>query len=260
MTRAALEKMYRQTPLVLGHRGASYDAPENTAAAFQLARQMGADGIELDTTLTRDGVPVVIHDLSLDNTTDGVGPVRDHDLKTIKMLDAGSHYDIAFKGEVVPTLEEALDAIGPELVVNIELKTMAGLRTDGLERAVWEVIRRQNAQNRVVISSFNPMALRRFRALAPEVPIGYLYSPDEPIFLRYGWLLFGTPHEARHPHHSIINAPFMAWAKTHNYRVHTWTVDDPERIRELRDLGVDAIITNRVDVALMALGRVSARH
>jgi glycerophosphoryl diester phosphodiesterase len=258
MTHQALEKFYRQTPLVLGHRGASYDAPENTVSAFKLARQLGADGVELDTLLSRDGIPVVIHNFTLDETTDGAGPVKDLDLARLKTLDAGSYYDIQFKGEPIPTLDEALEAIGPELVVNIELKTTR-LRADGLEMAVLNVIRRHNAAGRVIISSFNPFALRRFRALALDIPIGYLYSPDEPIYLRFGWFMLGVQHEARHPHHSLVDAKYMAWARAHDYRVHTWTVDAPERIRELRDLGVDAIITYRPNVALEALGRVSTR-
>lgn len=254
MAHQALENFYRHTPLVLGHRGASYDAPENTAAAFKLARQLGADGVELDTLLTRDGVPVVIHNATLDETTDGAGLVRDIDLARLKQLDAGSHFDVLFKGEPVPTLDEALEAVGPELVVNIELKS-TGRRSVGLELAVHNVVRRHHATGRVIISSFNPFALRRFRALAPDIPIGYLYSPDEPIYLRYGWFMLGLPHEARHPHHSLIDARYMQWARAQGYRVHTWTVDSPDRVRELRDLGVDAIITNRPDVALEALGR-----
>jgi glycerophosphoryl diester phosphodiesterase len=249
-----LNKLYKLAPLILAHRGASHDAPQNTLAAFALARQMGADGVELDTSLTRDGIPVVIHDLTLNKTTNGSGPVNALDLRAIKELDAGSHFSPQFKGEQVPTLEEAFETIGPDLVVNVELKSESR-QTDGLEQTVATVIRRHNAAERVIVSSFNPFALRRFRPLAPEVPLGYLYSPDEPIYLRQGWLMLGFHHEARHPHHSMIDAQYMAWAKQHNYRVNTWTVDDPMRIVGLRDLGVDAIISNQPDVALRAVGR-----
>ena len=253
----ALDKLYQHVPLVIGHRGASFDAPENTLAAFALARQVGADGVELDTSLTRDGIPVVIHNLTVDETTDGTGPVRSFDLKAIKALDAGSSFDARFRGEVIPTLDEVFETIGPDLVVNVELKTDSW-PDNGLERKVAEVIRRHNVNRRVIVSSFNPFSLRRFRALVPEVPIGYLYAPDEPIYLRKGWFVLGLPHEARHPQHNMIDAQYMAWAKAQGYRVNTWTVDDPDRIRALRDLGVDAIITNRPDVALQALGRVTA--
>ncbi len=247
-----MSSLYENAPLILAHRGASHDAPQNTLAAFALARKMGADGVELDTSLTRDGIPVVIHDLKLDKTTNGTGPVNALDWQAIKDLDAGSSFSPKFKGEQVPTLDEAFETIGPDLVVNVELKS-EGLRTDGLERIVASVIRRHNAANRVIVSSFNPFALRRFRPLAPEVPLGYLYSADEPVYLR--WFLLGFRYEARHPHHTLIDANFMAWAKQHNYRVNTWTVDDPVRIAQLRDLGVDAIISNRPDVALKAVGR-----
>jgi glycerophosphoryl diester phosphodiesterase len=253
-----LDRLYQYAPLVLGHRGASFDAPANTVAAFSLAREVGADGVELDTSLSLDGVPVVIHDLTLDATTDGSGPVRARSLAEIQALDAGSYFDASYRGERVPTLDEAFEAIGPDLVVNVELKTESW-RPNGLEQSALDVIRRHNTANRVIVSSFNPFALRRFRALAPEIPIGYLYSPDEPFYLRYGWLMLGVPHEARHPQHSMIDAQYMAWARRHGYRVNTWTVDEPDRIRALRDLGVDAIITNRPDVALVALGRVNAR-
>ncbi|MEP7286701.1 MAG: glycerophosphodiester phosphodiesterase family protein, partial [Chloroflexota bacterium] len=247
--RDRLEAIYTHKPLVLAHRGASYDAPQNTLAAFALARQMGADGVELDTSLTRDGVPVVFHDLMLDRTTNGTGPVRSLDLAAIKALDAGGKFLPRFKGEQIPTLDEALETIGPDLVVNIELKTSRWF-TDGLERAVMDTLRRHNAMQRVIISSFNPLSLRLFRAIAPDIPVGYLFSPQEPFYLREGWLMVGLSYEAQHPYHAMIDSAYMAAQQSQGYRVNTWTVDDPERIIELRDLGVDAIITNRPDVAL----------
>jgi glycerophosphoryl diester phosphodiesterase len=256
MSSELLNKLYRQMPLILAHRGSSYDAPENTLAAFKLARQQGADGVELDTLLTYDGIPVVIHDTTLDKTTNGHGPVSEAELRTIKSLDAGSHFDFAFRTEQVPTLDEAMETLGPEMVVNIELKA-PNWRYDGLENAVHHVIKRHNASKRVIVSSFNPIALRRFRSLAPEIPIGFLYAKDEPVYIR--WFMMGVSHEARHPQESMITPQFMAWAKSRNFRVNTWTADDPQRIRELSQMGVDAIITNRPLVALEALGRVSAR-
>src|SRR5258708_7988866 len=184
--------IYKHAPLILAHRGASHDAPQNTVAAFKLARQYGADGVELDTSLTHDGIPVVIHDLSVDKTTNGTGPVRLFDLRSIKELDAGSKFGPMFKGEQVPTLDEAFEAVGPNLVVNVELKSESWT-PNGLEPAALEVIRRHNASQRVIVSSFNPMALRRFRAIAPDIPIGYLYSPEQPVWLRDRWFMAGLP-------------------------------------------------------------------
>jgi glycerophosphoryl diester phosphodiesterase len=240
-------------PLVFAHRGASDSAPENTISAFQLARQIGAHGIELDTSLTRDGTPVVIHDLKVDKTTDGTGLVAELSLTDIKALDAGCKFSPDFIGEQVPTLDEALEVIGPDLQVNVELKSESW-RSNGLEQAVLDVIRRQNAKERVIVSSFNPFALRRFRALAPGIPIGYLYSSEEPFYLRERWLMIGLKYEALHPHHSYIDAAYMASAKRHGYYVNTWTVDDPVRMMELAALGVDVIITNKPYLGLRTLG------
>lgn len=242
-------------PLIIAHRGASHDAPENTIVAFTLARTMGADGVELDTSLSKDGIPVVIHDLSLDKTTNGHGPVNRLTLAELQQLDASHRFQASHGGVQIPTLADVLAACGPDLFVNIELKSLPPNDRDGLEAAVLRVIRAANAEERVIISSFNPFALRRFHALAPEIPIGYLYAPGEPLPLRYGWFMFGLEHEARHPYHQMIDANYMRWAKTNRYRVNTWTVDDPERIKALAALGVDAVITNRPDVALQAVGR-----
>ncbi|HVO44633.1 MAG TPA: glycerophosphodiester phosphodiesterase family protein [Aggregatilineales bacterium] len=244
----------RHLPLILGHRGASHDAPQNTVAAFALARSMGADGVELDTSLTRDGVPVVIHDLTLDKTTDGSGPVRALDLAAIKALDAGIRFGERFRGERIPTLDEAFEAVGPDLWVNVELKA-EGWHTDGLEWAVLKVIQRHQAAGRVIVSSFNPFTLRRFRALSPQMLIGYLYSPDEPLYLRERWLMAGVWYEALHPHHSLITPEYMLRARLVKKQVNAWTVDDPDRMLALRDLGVNAIITNRPDVAIQTLRR-----
>src|SRR5262249_49771207 len=147
-----------------------------------------------------------------------------------------------FAGEQIPTLDEVFEVLGQDMFVNVELKA-DGWRGDGLEAAALAVIRRHNAAKRVIVSSFNPFTLRRFRALASDIPIGYLYSPDEPIYLRSGWLMFGLRHEARHPEHTMITKEFMTWAHQHGYKVNTWTVDDPMRILALRDLGVDSIIS-----------------
>jgi glycerophosphoryl diester phosphodiesterase len=259
MASETLKGLYKHTPLVIAHRGASYDAPENTLAAFALARKQGADGVELDTSLSKDGVPVVIHDLSLDATTNGAGLVRNYTLKQLKEFDAGSHYDFAFRHETIPTLDEVFETVGHDMVINVELKTDA-IRANGLEPNVLTVIRRHNASGRVIVSSFNPFALRRFHAIAPDIPIGYLYAAGSSLPYRFGWFMFALPHQARHPEQVLVDKEFMAWARANNFRVNTWTVDAPERIRELRDLGVDAIITNRPQVALEALNRVSTRH
>lgn len=238
---------WETSPLVIAHRGASAVAPANTMTAFEKAAVLGADGIEFDVHLSADGVPVVIHDFAVDATTDSSGRVAEMDLAQIKQLDAGSYFDPAFAGEHIPTLEEVLQAFGNQLLLNIELKSTSP-RDNGLEQAVLTLVKQHDLGSRVLLSSFNPFSLRRAKKIAPHVRAGLLYAPDLPIFLSRAWLAPLFPHEARHPEHTMVDARYMAWARRHGYRVNVWTVDDPDEMRRLIDLGVDGIITNVPDV------------
>ncbi|MEE8390417.1 MAG: glycerophosphodiester phosphodiesterase family protein [Anaerolineae bacterium] len=235
--------------LNIAHRGASAAAPANTLAAFERAIELGADGIEFDVHLSADGVSVVIHDFSVDATTDGSGRVAGLTLAQLKELDAGSHFDPAFAGEHIPTLKEVLEIVGNRLLLNIELKTVS-LRDNGLEHAVIAQVKQRGLgnDNRVLFSSFNPFSLRRAKKIAPHIPAGLLYAPELALPLQRAWLAPLAPHEARHPEHTMVDAHYIAWARQRNYRVNTWTVDDPHEMRRLINLGVDAIITNVPDV------------
>jgi glycerophosphoryl diester phosphodiesterase len=232
--------------LNIAHRGASVVAPPNTLAAFEKAVELGADGIEFDVHLSADGVPVVIHDFTVDATTDGRGRVAGMTLAQLKALDAGCHFDPAFAGERIPTLKEVLDAAGDHLLLNIEMKSTS-MRDRGLERTVLAQIEQHGSSDRVLISSFNPFSLRRAKRIAPHMPLGLLYAPDMPLPLRRAWLAPLAPHEARHPHHTMVDARYMAWARKRGYRVNAWTVDEPDEMRRLIALGVDGIITDVPD-------------
>lgn len=241
-----MESYYLDRPLNFAHRGASHEAPENTLAAFLLAAELGADGIELDVQLSKDGEVVVIHDFVLETTTNGQGPVGDRTLAELKELDAGSSYDPVFSGQRIPTLEEVIEAVGRQLLLNIELKTKSK-RDDALSRAVVRIVEEHHLLDRIIVSSFNPLALRQVRNLNPWIPLGLLYSPDQPMFLRRPWSRHLLRPEALHPHHSIVDKPYVRWAKEQGYRIHTWTVDDPGRMWQLMRQGVDIIITNQPD-------------
>jgi glycerophosphoryl diester phosphodiesterase len=254
-----MESFYPDRPLNFAHRGASHEAPENTLAAFLLALELGADGIELDVQLSRDGEIVVIHDFALETTTDGHGLVRDRTLAELKELDAGGKFDPAFAGQQIPTLQEVIEAVGRHLKLNIELKA-DGLHDDGLVAAVVRLIEETHLLDRVVVSSFNPMALRRVRQLNPWIPIGLLYSPDMAFYLRRAWMRHLIRPEALHPHHSMIDDRYMRWAQGQGYRVHTWTVDDPGTMWQLMRQKVDLIITNRPDLLSQVLATRASRQ
>jgi glycerophosphoryl diester phosphodiesterase len=242
-----VESFYLDRPLNFAHRGASHEAPENTLAAFLLAAELGADGIEFDVQLSRDGEVVVLHDFKLETTTDGLGPVADKTLAELKELDAGAHFDPSFAGQRIPTLQEVIDAVGHRLLLNIELKT-AGLRDDGLAAAVVRAVEENHLQDRVVVSSFNPLALWRVKRLNVRISLGLLYALDMPLPLRRAWLRRLVRPEALHPDHSLVGADYVRWARAQGYRINVWTADDPGRMWQLMRLGVDLIITNRPDL------------
>lgn len=162
--------------LNVAHQGASAVAPPNTLAAFRKAAELGADGVELDVHLSADGAAVVIHDFTVDRTSDGRGRVADLPLAALKELDAGSWFDPRYASEPIPTLNEVFEAVGRELMINIELKLLPrGGR--GLAAEVVSLVKRHGLANRVLISSFNLSALRRVRRLEPQLPLGLLYGP-----------------------------------------------------------------------------------
>ena len=245
-----LDRMFDGKTLVFGHRGASAYAPMNTIPAFELAVAQVADGVELDVHRTKDGYLVIVHDFEVDSTTDGSGTVQQMTLAELKALDAGSWFDPKFAGTRIPTLGEVFEAVGQALFVNVEIKSVTQ-ETDGVEALIADEIRQYDMEERVIVSSFNPYALRRFRELMPDVPIGFLYATG---FMEDIWaLLDDIPHEARHPNYMMIDSDYMRWSKAHGYRVGTWTVNDLERAVELRDLGVDVLMTDKPIAVIRAL-------
>jgi glycerophosphoryl diester phosphodiesterase len=241
--------------LNFAHRGASHAAPENTLSAFRLAREMGADGIELDVQLSRDGTPVVMHDATVDRTTQGSGAVADLSLAELKELDAGSWFSAQFEGERIPTLAEVFEALSHDLVVNVELKA-TGSEPTGLEEVVVSLITRYGMAGLILISSFNPLTLRRIRQADPHLPLALLYGPSLPEAERERWVQDLQPLAALHPEHHLVDADHVAWARGHGCRVNAWTVDATGEMRRLLALGIGGIITNRPD----RLGAVLAKR
>lgn len=220
-------------PYILGHRGASHDAPENTLRAFSLAMEQNADGIELDVQLTRDGGLIVYHDTHLKPETGRQGRIADLTTAELQALDVGS-------GQHMPTLDEVFATLGSEALYNVEIKDWS-LRDKGTETAVAACIHAHNLARQCHVSSFNPQSLRRIRLhLTPATSTGIL---REPGLLRFSHHLVRS--EADHPHYSMIDAAYVAWARQRGYRIYTWTVDDPAVAQRLARLGVDGIITNK---------------
>ena len=220
-------------PLIFGHRGASHEAPENTLAAFSLAVAEGADGVELDVQLSADGWPVVIHDFSVNRTTDGTGNVSDFSLGELQALQIEG-------GERIPTLDEVFETFGPQIIYNVEIKDLT-LRNRGLEACIADRIEAYHLEDRVIISSFNPFSLKRFQKCAsPQIPTALLRDKG---LLRFTYIL--GDGNGDNPHYSLVDERYMIWARQRDYKVVVWTVDDLDEARRLIDLGVHGLITNK---------------
>jgi glycerophosphoryl diester phosphodiesterase len=248
------EPFYLTRPLNIAHRGARDVAPENTLAAFQAALDAGADGIELDVTRCATGEIVVIHDDTVDRTTDGAGLIKALPYDAVRELDAGSWFDARFEGERIPLLPEVLDAVGGRLRINIEIKGRAW-RGDGLEAEIAAMVRARALAEHVVISSFNPWALARMKRAAPELACGLLYaSPASHLDLgplvANGWLRA----EALHPQLRLVTPFYMARAQRRGLRVNVWTVNQKAEMQHLIALGVDGIITDHPALLRHLLG------
>jgi glycerophosphoryl diester phosphodiesterase len=160
-------------PLVLGHRGDCAHAPENTLASFRMALEQGADGIELDARLTRDRAVMVLHDAGVERVTHARGKMAGLTMEEIRCLDAGSYFAPAFRGERIPALEEVFAAFTDRPIYDLEIKNFEA-PGNGLEAKVLELVRRFGLEKRVIISSFNPLAVRYFRRELPQAPAGLL--------------------------------------------------------------------------------------
>ncbi len=228
-------------PLIIGHRGASADAPENTLAAFALALAQNADGIEFDVQLCADGVPVVMHDDTVDRTSDGTGRVADLTLAELRQLTIE-------KEHTIPTLDEVFATLGRETLYNVELKAMG--RDGGLAAAVAGCIISHGLGDRVIVSSFSPFVVRLARdALPAAVPVAHL---REHRLMRLAHTFVHAA--ADHPARGLVDEALMAWARRRGLRVNVWTVDDPAEAARLIELGVHGIITNRPGALRTGLG------
>lgn len=241
----------RGRPLVLAHRGASRDAPENTLAAFALAHAQGADGVELDAQLCASGEVVVFHDTSLGRITGRPGLLSEAPLSLLRTLDAGSFKSPRYAGERIPLLAEVLSAAPQALLLNIELKCEQ-VDDRGLVAAVIALVREARADERVLLSSFNPFCLRTARALAPRLPRALLFHQEQPLLLRRAALAPLLAPHALHPEAALATPGAVARWSRRGYTVSCWTVDDPASARALWKSGVTGIITNDPAAVLQA--------
>ena len=232
---------------IFAHRGASGYAPENTLEAFRLAMEQGADGMELDVHLTKDGEVVVIHDETLDRTSNGHGNVRDYTLEELKKFSFHNHME-KYQGVQIPTLKEALNLVkNSRIKVNIELKT--GIYWyEGIEEKTMDIVKTMGMEDRVIYSSFNHYSIQKVLEQNSDAETAYLFS-DVPLNMeKYAK---DTGVKGLHPAvYHLKMADFLETYMKSGLKVRVWTVNNKEDMKMFMDAGVDAVITNYPKVSV----------
>ncbi len=228
-----------RSTLNIAHRGASANFPENTLAAFIAAVEAGARMVELDVQRSRDGALVVIHDDTVDRTTDGLGRVDEMTLAELKSLDAGVRFGERFRGERIPTLEEVFRATASRCGLNVEIKSV------GVEEGVCALFRSYQAHAASIVSSFEWDTLERVRQIDRDIRIALLAEKHRGTLLDAAAAMGAY---AVNPRADMVDAEFCAAAHRRGLNVYTWTVDVPELMRFLIEAGVDGIMTNRPEL------------
>lgn len=232
----------------VAHRGATGYAPENTMAGFDLAVKMKADYIEIDLQRSKDGKLVVIHDTTVDRTTDGTGKVGDLTFEQLRSLDAGSWKAEQFAGEQIPTFEEILDRYHGKIGILIELK--APELYPGIEEQVAAALKERNLhkpQNeKIILQSFNFESMKKMDKLLPKVPIGVLTSNRAHTTVE-ALQEFSTYADWFNPSYGIVTEELVEQVHALDMQIGSWTVRSQEAADFLFDMGVDAIITDYPD-------------
>jgi glycerophosphoryl diester phosphodiesterase len=234
---------------VIAHRGFSGVAPENTLAAFQKAIEVNADMFELDVLLSRDGRVVVIHDDTVERTTDGVGSVSALTLAELRALDAGSWFSAEFAGERIPTLEETLELAKDRILVNIEIKTEAvtDQASGGIVDKTLAIVRRADMMDQVVISSFDPRALAHTRKLDPSVKTASLYNAELQEDMAPEQVMEAVGSNGFNLSRRQVDAGIVEACHRLDRPVAVYTVNEIDEMKAMLELGVDAIFTDHPD-------------
>ncbi len=238
--------------MVVAHRGFSGKAPENTLAAFTMALEAGVSMIEFDVQISKDNHVVVIHDSTVDRTTNGEGKVSDLTLEKLKELDAGSWFDEKYTDERIPTLEEALELIAPHVWVNIELKSTRVIRNADTQiaEATVDIVRKKDLLDRVLFSSFNHKLMKYLKELEPAAHTGVIFHP----VMHFGRIpsALTTPAGAEVFVCSKreVTKRRVADAEKHNIIIGVYGVENQKDIERMLSLGIHVLVSDFPDVLI----------
>ena len=242
-------------PLIIAHRGDSAHRPENTLAAFANALTVGADLVELDVQLAKDGQVVVVHDASVDRTTDGSGQVRELTLAELRRLSAGypERFGDSYRSERIPTLEEVLGLLRERARAMIEIKqeSVTDDGDSGIEARTVRTVRHLGMQDEVALISFDRRALLRCRQHGPEIQRGHLFHRADPADVIEGSRQVGGDFAMAEK--GMLSEALVARARQAGLRLATWVVDDPEELRALARFDLYGVASNCPGLLLDAL-------
>lgn len=242
-------------PLVLAHRGANKVAPQNTLLAFQKALDFGADGLETDVHLSKDGHIVICHNYTIDETSNGTGRVDEMTLSQLKGFDFGSYFGDEFKGVSLPTLSELLDLTKSMKLINIEIKPPQ--KDSDLVKKVVEAIHQYGIVENSIVSCFDPECIRLVKEIDKNIKTGLLYEDDK---LGHEIMTFGVAKyckqlnaDAAHPHRKLITRKEVMELHNLGIAVNPWTVNKEEEIIRFTEWGCDALISDVPDYCIKVL-------
>lgn len=236
--------------VVIAHRGASSYAPENTHSSFKLAIELGAEMIELDVSLTKDGIPVVIHDETVDRTTVAKGLVSDFTLEELKELDTGAWFKEEFSGEPFPTLAEVLSYTKNRIAVNIEIKSEAvrDSANGGIVEKVLKIVKEFGVEDEVIVSSFDYRVMEHLEELNPEVPKALLYEKRQSGGLTPSELVSKYKVDAFNCSHRELTNEWVQDLNSHKIPFFIYTVNDELLMKEIIQKGAKGIFSDKPDV------------
>ncbi len=236
---------------VIAHRGANKKAPQNTIPAFVTAINEGTNGFETDVHLTKDGVPVICHNYTIDATSDGRGEVSSYKLEELKKFDFGAYFSEKFKGTTLPTLDEFLEITSQSTaeIINIELKCPKDNNITHLVEETLKSVKKYGCLDRVIISSFSPKVLSTVKKVDARCRTAFLYPISHPSVCRMVLYPFFMVKKINcdiiHPASLVVTKELVEIAHRLGIQVNVWTVNDKKTILKLLSYGVDGIITDK---------------
>ena len=247
---------------IISHRGSNRIAPQNTLPAFIQSIDFHVDGFETDVHLTKDGVPVVCHNYSVEKTSDGKGNIRDLTLEQLKSFDFGHYFHHSYKGTRLPTLEEflRLSEFANLKIMNIEIKPPLDGNYE-ITKMVIDAAKAHNLFDKLLISSFDPDVLVYAKDTDENCRTGFLYSPNRTEYMKY-WkdahrFAKAIGADALHPHKAFVSRRYVEKAHDDGIAVNPWTVNKPLEIRKLISDGVDGLITDVPDIVARTINNIN---